>query len=234
MSPGPRRYGVGRTCHTPAPTDTHIISVDTRTLAAKFRSDHDGARRYHPLACHLTDVAAVALALWDECLPAETKRALSAGLGLREGEARKWVAFLAGPHDLGKASRPFQAKYDRDHHALRLAGKGLEASTKADPGHGIVTAAQLPALLQGRGVSSRLANRQAIVLGGRHGVFPLLGASENSARESPEFSRQVDNSETVQGRQSVMPLLASSGSVRHAAAPFGMRPISSSGGRQWA
>ncbi len=30
-----------------------MISVDTRALAAKFRSDHDGARRYHPLACHM-------------------------------------------------------------------------------------------------------------------------------------------------------------------------------------
>jgi CRISPR-associated endonuclease/helicase Cas3 len=144
---------------------------------------------YHPLACHLADVAAVALALWDDCLPAQTKRALSAGLALPEDEARWWVAFLAGLHDLGKASRPFQAKYDPDH-AIRLAGTGLTATKADDPGHGIVTAAQLPAFLEARGVGRKLARTFATVLGGHHGVFPLLARGQGErldiAEEHPE------------------------------------------------
>lgn len=142
-------------------------------LAAKFRTAVADAPRYHPLACHMADVAAVALALWDECLPAPPKGELSAGLGLPDDEARRWVAFLAGLHDLGKASRPFQAK--DANHSTRLAGTGLEANTNAeDPGHGIVTAAQLPALLTARGVAPKLSGQLATVLGGHHGFFPLL------------------------------------------------------------
>lgn len=154
-----------------------MFQVGTQQLAAKFRTKGEGPSEYHPLACHLADVAAVALALWDECLPSAAKRELVAGLGLPEDEARRWVAFLAGLHDLGKASRPFQAKYDKDH-AIRLAGTGLDASTMADPGHGIVIAAQLPSLLEVRGISGRLANRIGVVLGGHHGAFPLLGGGQ--------------------------------------------------------
>jgi CRISPR-associated endonuclease/helicase Cas3 len=163
-----------------------MLHVGPQHLAAKFRTDGKGAARYHPLACHLADVAAVALALWDECLPTGTKRQLSAGLGLPEGEARQWVAFLAGLHDLGKASRPWQAKYDPDH-ATRLAGTGLDANTNAkDPGHGIVTAAQLPALLEGRGMDRKLAGALATVLGGHHGVFPLLTRGQGGGRDIGE------------------------------------------------
>jgi len=169
-----------------------MLQVGAQRLAAKFRTNSEGAPVYHPLACHMADVAAVALALWDECLSIEMRRELSAGLGLaEEGEARQWVAFLAGLHDLGKASRPFQKK--DPNHRQRLAGSGLDAATNFDdPGHGVVTAAQLPTLLEGQGVDRRLAHRLATVLGGHHGVFPLLsrgqgkGERDDIGEERPE------------------------------------------------
>jgi len=146
---------------------------------------------YHPLICHMADVAAVALALWDECLPAAPKRELSAGLGLPEDEARTWVAFLAGLHDLGKATRPWQAKYD-PHHAMRLAGTGLDATTNVkDPGHGLVTAAQLPALLESCRADPKLAHRLAAVLGGHHGVFPLLRQGQGGRADIGEQRLEV-------------------------------------------
>jgi CRISPR-associated endonuclease/helicase Cas3 len=157
-----------------------MVSEATSSLAAKF----DGTG-FHPLICHMADVAAVALALWDECLPVETKCDLSAGLGLPEDQARQWVAFLAGLHDLGKASRPFQNK--DTNHPTRLSGTGLDANTSAtDPGHGIITAAQLPALLGSRGVERKLALRLATVLGGHHGVFPLLSHGQGEGRDIGE------------------------------------------------
>lgn len=165
-------------------------------LAAKFQRTSSGELLYHPLACHMADVAAVALALWDECIPTVAKRELAAGLGLPEDEARQWLAFFAGLHDLGKATRPWQKKYDQAH-SIRLAGTGLDAATNAaDPGHGIVTAAQLPGLLMKRGVEGRLATRIGTVLGGHHGVFPGLSRGQGEGRdigEPPTLRPQWDN-----------------------------------------
>lgn len=147
-------------------------------LAAKFRQGEEGSS-YHPLACHMADVAAVALALWDRCLPVATRSMLAKSLGLTEAEAARWVAFVAGLHDLGKATRTFQAK-DKGHEE-RLRGSGLRAGRPAeDPGHARATNAFLPELLRGIGVERRLSWRLAEVLGGHHGVF-----SNDPAKPTP-------------------------------------------------
>ena len=164
-----------------------MLSLAARQLAAKFRT---GTGSFHPLACHMADVAAVALSLWDECLPKGAKREIAVGLALTDREARVWVAFLAGLHDLGKASRPFQKK--DGNHAVRLADSGLGANSNCnDPGHGIVTAAQLPALLERLGVKPPLARRLSTVLGGHHGVFPLLTSGSGEGRNIAEHDREV-------------------------------------------
>lgn len=61
-------------------------------------------RPFHPLLCHLIDVAMVALALWEEGLSSARTRWLAAALGLTPDEAGRWVAFLAGgcPHARGR------------------------------------------------------------------------------------------------------------------------------------
>ena len=153
--------------------------TDHSRLAAKFgrgASIADGEfPPYHPLACHMADVAAVALAMWDLVLPASSRTALSRGLGIPEGQARVWVGFLAGAHDFGKATRQFQAK-DTAGHSARLAGSGLDARTsRPDPGHGRVTAALLPDYLESElHVERRLAATLAVVTGGHHGIFPVV------------------------------------------------------------
>lgn len=68
---------------------------------------------YHPLICHMIDVAAVATALWHDVLPAETRARISLALGIPEVAAGRWVAVLAGLHDLGKASPAFQFRDPR-------------------------------------------------------------------------------------------------------------------------
>ncbi len=153
--------------------------TDHYRLAAKFgrgASIADGEfPPYHPLACHMADVAAVALAMWDLVLPASSRTALSRGLGIPEGQSRVWVGFLAGAHDFGKATRQFQAK-DTAGHSARLAGSELDARTsRPDPGHGRVTAALLPEYLESElHVERRLAATLAVVTGGHHGIFPVV------------------------------------------------------------
>ncbi|MCC7366296.1 MAG: CRISPR-associated helicase Cas3' [Dehalococcoidia bacterium] len=142
-------------------------------LGAKFkaRDTKSVGPPFHPLACHLADTAAVALELWDTCLAPATRARLAEGLGLDEPNAGRWTAFLAGLHDLGKASAPFQRKYDEAGFRARLEGTGLVVGNDEDPGHGSVTFAAAGRLLEERGVPRVTARRLATLIGAHHGRF---------------------------------------------------------------
>jgi CRISPR-associated endonuclease/helicase Cas3 len=130
---------------------------------------------YHPVPCHLLDVAAVARELWDHVLREPLRRRLSSPLGLEPEAAGRWVSFWVGAHDLGKISPGFQAKDQGAREALRRAGLGFPVLAGAAP-HGVVSAAVLPQLLtqpdEWPGTPAALANRLAVAVGGHHGVFP--------------------------------------------------------------
>lgn len=151
-----------------------MLGLGVQGLAAKFgRTSGPGTPApgdYHPLVCHMADVAAVALAMWDEVLPASSRRLLAQGWRIEEPAAREWVGLIAGLHDFGKASKQFQAK-DRNS-AARLQGLGLVPPTNPhDPGHGLRTTFLLPAALEALGVSTTVAQQVATVAGGHHGRF---------------------------------------------------------------
>lgn len=61
-----------------------------------------------PLWSHLIDVAAVAEVLWDRVLPSSFKRDVVESLGCTEEQARSFLCFMAGMHDVGKAIPSFQ------------------------------------------------------------------------------------------------------------------------------
>ncbi len=140
-------------------------------LAAKFgHSAPSSEPSFHPLICHMADVAAVTLAIWDRVLPVSSRELLSDGIGLPPDDARQWVAFVAGCHDLGKATRQFQAK--DINHALRLSTPGFTASNRLkDPGHGVRTAALFCEYAMNLGVTRPLACQLGIIAGGHHGRF---------------------------------------------------------------
>lgn len=77
---------------------------------------------FHPLICHLVDVAAVTQKIWQDVLPNATKERLAsafAGTKFDDQTLEKigrLVAFIAGLHDLGKCSPPFalRGKNDKD------------------------------------------------------------------------------------------------------------------------
>src|SRR5262245_47430159 len=67
---------------------------------------------YHPLICHMIDVAVVTQMMWEEVLPKAAKKRIARSLGLPVDKAGlkltgRIVAWIAGLHDLGKASPPF-------------------------------------------------------------------------------------------------------------------------------
>ncbi|MEU3620406.1 HD domain-containing protein [Streptomyces sp. NPDC006872] len=59
----------------------------------------------YPMLFHQLDAAAVTGELWDRCLTPAQRRVVCRGLALDEAAARCEAMFLAGGHDIGKASR---------------------------------------------------------------------------------------------------------------------------------
>src|SRR5690606_9943545 len=60
--------------------------------------------RWHPLVCHLIDVAMVALAIWEDLLPPVVKDQVCESLGMTSRQAAgRWIAYFVGLHDIGKA-----------------------------------------------------------------------------------------------------------------------------------
>jgi len=153
---------------------SHIDPGAPLTLWAKG-APTSSADPYHPLACHLLDVAAVALQLWESVLPSAARRWMAAGLGLCEEEAGRWVALCAGLHDLGKAAPAFQLQTDQAR---------FRELNRTWP-HGIITAQVLSEILTEApfGLPPILADQIAVVVGGHHGTFPR---SEERVRLSSE------------------------------------------------
>src|SRR4051812_17873953 len=74
--------------------------------------------QYHPVICHLIDVAAVTRTLWTAALRPAVRRWTASHLGLDDAACGSWLAFWAGAHDIGKVSPGFQHR-DARTEALR-------------------------------------------------------------------------------------------------------------------
>jgi CRISPR-associated endonuclease/helicase Cas3 len=75
---------------------------------------------FHPLICHMIDVACVTLLMWQLVLPLATKKRITKAFGYDPENdddietVGRLVAFIAGLHDLGKCSPPFQFRGKND------------------------------------------------------------------------------------------------------------------------
>ncbi len=163
---------------------------------AKTTDDKNNPQRqnaFHPLICHLIDVAAVTLTMWRSVLPTATKRRVAEAFGLEKNfeaedefaKTGKLVAFIAGLHDLGKCSPPFALRkttqnlnqiYNNTPFSLERHQKNCthgKIPKPLDAPHGFVTAAELPGILQQEnfGASENFSKKVAELIGGHHGVF---------------------------------------------------------------
>ncbi len=89
--------------------------ANRKLLLLWAKSSRDPAKKevFHPLICHMLDVAAVTLSFWDKILPDAAKKKLADSLNISCEEARLWIAFWAGLHDIGKASPSFAVYNDK-------------------------------------------------------------------------------------------------------------------------
>jgi CRISPR-associated endonuclease/helicase Cas3 len=120
--------------------------------------------RYHPLICHMLDVAAVAAVMWDHCIAQSLQEILKDSLGTY---ARALIVFLSGAHDLGKGSPAFQKKEPRLLPQLEKMGFRFSNNEQNRP-HGFISAHVLNEFLELSTASAVIAR----IAGGHHGVFP--------------------------------------------------------------
>jgi CRISPR-associated endonuclease/helicase Cas3 len=146
-------------------------SSSSSPLAALWAKADAKTGEYHLLIYHLIDVAAVALALWQQALSANVRAQVARWLNLSEEYAGRLIAFWAGLHDIGKACPGFQGKSSLTATALSQTGLADAIRQADDIPHGIVSAYVLPSLLSDENL--RFVRKLARAIGGHHGVWPL-------------------------------------------------------------
>ncbi|MFN4233048.1 CRISPR-associated helicase Cas3' [Thermus sp.] len=127
---------------------------------------------FHPLLAHMLDTAAVAWAILER-EPGRTRKLYAADWELGEEEALRWVAFLAGLHDLGKASPVFQAAWEEG--AQRVWDSGLtwnrELVKESWVAHGVFTELYVKEALEALKLPGRISCKIAKALGAHHGFL---------------------------------------------------------------
>ncbi|WP_435839243.1 CRISPR-associated helicase Cas3' [Streptomyces brevispora] len=145
---------------------------------AKHDRDSDG---WLPLWRHMEDSAAVAGLLWDTWLPANVRKLIGSALPDGERDGRRLAVWLAGVHDIGKATPAFACQVDPL--ADRMRGQGLEMRSAQAMGpdrrlapHGLAGQVLLGEWLQERhGWRAKQTGQFTVVVGGHHGTPPEHG-----------------------------------------------------------
>lgn len=138
---------------------------------------HSTAPVPHLLVGHLLDAAEVAGQLWDHHVAHSVKQLVADGLGGTPAQARQVVQFLAGVHDLGKASPAFQIKAPQLAQQLQKA-TGVEL---CPPGslsdawdHTRAGGCAIKSLLDNTPWQRHVDWMRALI-GGHHGIYPEKG-----------------------------------------------------------
>lgn len=173
----------GLIVQTDASTSEAIhLSRQARSLWAK--TDPEDSSVWLPLYIHLSDAARTMARLWDEWVPKNVRNLFARHCCGSEELARKVLVFLAGAHDIGKATPIFQAKpcgrgWDGERVSLawkpEKAGLFIEASLSAGrhPTHPIAGQVLVIRYLQDVfGWSSDQADAWGSTVGAHHGNVP--------------------------------------------------------------
>jgi CRISPR-associated endonuclease/helicase Cas3 len=166
------------------------LSIQAKSLWAKKPSKGEG-EFWLPLYMHMFDAMGVARFLWDQWLPERTKKIIDEGIDIgcdftqampMDEIGKNLYFFLAGIHDLGKATPAFQLKsnsFMRDwDNLVRMEQEdcGLHVKNSYCESNAIPHALASHILLKKQGLDESLA----VVLGGHHGKPPELAKLNKS------------------------------------------------------
>lgn len=160
------------------------IGLSRRARSLWAKTDSEDSSVWLPLYIHLSDTARTMARLWDGWVPKNVRNLFARHCCGNEELARKALVFLAGAHDIGKATPIFQAKpcgrgWDGERVSLawkpEKAGLFIEASLSAGrhPTHPIAGQVLVIRYLQNVfGWSSDQADAWGSIVGAHHGNVP--------------------------------------------------------------
>ncbi len=149
------------------------LSVQAKSPWAKTGSG-EAATQWEPLYVHLFDAAEVASLIWRDYVAESTKITLATMLDLSEDEASRVVAWIAGAHDIGKATPPFQGQQRELWEKDLLAGLS-PVSSRERWSHAYLGQEVLTQWMKDHGFDE-LTRPVASVVGGHHGAYPSTDA----------------------------------------------------------
>ena len=163
---------------------TRRLSMAARSLWAKTGKD-ELRHQWEPLYVHLADTAETARLLWQQWVPEATKAFISDGLRMSQENAENLAVWLAGVHDIGKATPSFQSKVPGLSEKVREAGLCFDSRCENYP-HSFMGETICTDWLKRQGCTELLASGLASIVGGHHGVNT---ASEQYLRDLINHSR---------------------------------------------
>lgn len=141
----------------------------------------------HGLLAHLLDVAAVAEAILMR-EPESSRRWAAQALGLPLPRLVRWIAFLAGLHDFGKAIPGFQDKWKEGRQADETLGLAFPPRSLGVTDHACASGALLGEHLRRQGVEQRVWVLHVLqAISAHHGYnFSLLETKHAKPLREPE------------------------------------------------
>lgn len=154
-----------------------FIQLSAAAKSVWAKSDRETGS-WLPLWRHLADSAAVARRMWEQWIPSSVRELVAEELPGGDGDARQLVEFLAGVHDVGKASPAFACQVEPLAMAMRDAGLDMPLAREYGQDrrlapHGLAGQLLLQEWMADRfGLRGRVSGQFAVVVGGHHGTFP--------------------------------------------------------------
>ena len=180
-----------RPVHLP---DTYLLSEQATSLWGK--SDHGEGERWLPLFLHMYDSARVARGLWELWVPKGTKAAIARALHDDELLAETVFVFLAGVHDIGKATPAFQSQRIsvRDEGEAFLDWKpreaGLDTSLRlgqqSRPTHAVAGQLVFERHFESRFDDDYVLGSYSSIIGNHHGKSPGEGVLRSVKEGCPQ------------------------------------------------
>jgi CRISPR-associated endonuclease/helicase Cas3 len=163
------------------------LSATATSVWAKSHPMRSVTEEWLPLVTHLEDAAGIAGRLWDEWLPPAVTDRIAAHAGGPDA-GRTLVCFLAGIHDIGKATPAFAVQVDALRDALVEVGldwpHGFEATERRKRPHGLAGGVVLQRWLKRRhGWTRDESGGIASVVAGHHGIPPCEKQVDDARRE---------------------------------------------------
>lgn len=185
--------------------DPQLLSTSAQTIWAKTRGwQFPESPEWLSLGQHLADTAGVIQRLWVEFLSPAARAVISSSFDT-EDEALTACCFLAGVHDIGKASPAF-ASQRRDlatrGHTLGLTIDALvfDYARGERPRHDTIGYLAVRDWLQSQGIGLSVAKQFGMIVGAHHGLPP----EQETVARAIQDQRGVGTGKWLEARNEIM------------------------------